>query len=122
MPVITPNDHLRHEIPGARFDTLASPLLGSAETSVWRLRLEPYTPGLPHRVTREEIFVVLSGSATATLDGRAEPLVAGSSLVLPAEVEFSLATDEDGCEAIVCMPVGGQGITDGEPFTPPWAL
>ena len=121
MPVITAEQHLHHQIPGARFDTLASPTLGSAETSVWRLRLEPHTPGLPHRLTREEIFVVLAGSATATLDGHAERLVAGSSLVLPAGVEFALATDADACEAIVCLPVGGHAVTDGEPFTPPWA-
>jgi quercetin dioxygenase-like cupin family protein len=122
MPVIDINDQLHHEIPGARFQTLASPSLGSRETSVWRLRLEPGTPGAPHRVTREEIFVVLAGSATASLDGAAQRLSPGSALVLPAGVELSLATDDDPLEAIVCLPVGGQGVVgDGEPFTPPWA-
>ncbi len=122
MPVISPQEHISHEIPGARFETLASPSLGSEETSVWRLRLEPHTPGVPHRVTREEIFVVLNGTATASLDGTALPLGAGSSLVLPRNVEFALATGADGFEAIVCMPVGGQGrLGEGEPFTPPWA-
>jgi quercetin dioxygenase-like cupin family protein len=122
MPVIRPQDHISHEIPGARFETLASPSLGSEETSVWRLRLEPHTPGVPHRVTREEIFVVIDGSATASLDGAALPLEAGSSFVLPPDVEFALATGADRFEAIVCMPVGGQGrLGEGEPFTPPWA-
>jgi quercetin dioxygenase-like cupin family protein len=122
MPVIARDDQRRHEIPGARFHTLASPSLGSEETSVWRLQLEPGTPAVPHRVTREEIFVVLAGSATASLDGTPQPLSAGSTLVLPAGVELALATGEDALEAIVCLPVGGQGIVgDGEPFTPPWA-
>jgi quercetin dioxygenase-like cupin family protein len=122
MPVIDTSDQLHHELPGTRFQTLASPSLGSRETSVWRVRLEPSTPGVPHRVTREEIFVVLSGSATASLDGTAQRLAAGSALVLPAGVELSLATDDEPLEAIVCLPVGGQGIVgDGEPFTPPWA-
>ena len=122
MPVIERDDQRHHEIPGARLHTLASPSLGSQETSVWRLRLEPGTPGLPHRLTREEIFVVLSGSATASLDGEPAHLDAGSALVLPAGVELTLATGEEALEAIVCLPVGGQGIVgDGEPFTPPWA-
>jgi quercetin dioxygenase-like cupin family protein len=122
MPVIEPAEQRQHDIPGARFRTLACPSLGSSETSVWRVRLEPGTPGMPHRVTREEIFVVLHGSATAALDGVDQPLTAGSALVLPAGVELSLSTGEDALEAIVCLPVGGQGIVrDGEPFTPPWA-
>jgi hypothetical protein len=37
-------------------------------------------------------------------------------------VELSLATEDEALEAIVCLPVGGQGVVgDGEPFTPPWA-
>ena len=122
MPVIDRTAQRHHELHGAHFDALASPSLGSRETSVWRLRLEPDTPGVAHRVTREEIFVVLAGSATASLDGTAHPLAAGSTLVLPAGVELSLETGAEQLEAIVCLPVGGQGVIgDGEPFTPPWA-
>jgi quercetin dioxygenase-like cupin family protein len=122
MPVIDHMAQRHHELQGARFQTLASPSVGSEETSVWRLRLEPGTPGVPHRVTREEIFVVLDGSATASLDGAPQPLTAGSTLILPAGVELSLETGADSLEAIVCLPVGGQGVIgDGEPFTPPWA-
>jgi quercetin dioxygenase-like cupin family protein len=122
VPVIERDSQRHHEIPGARFHTLASPSLGSEETSVWRVHLEPGTPGLPHRVTREEIFVVVCGSATASLDGTAHRLAAGSTLVLPAGVELELATGAESLEAIVCLPVGGQGVVgDGDPFTPPWA-
>jgi quercetin dioxygenase-like cupin family protein len=122
MPVIDSDAQRRHEIPGARFQTLASPSLGAEETSVWRVELEPGTPGLPHRLTREEIFVILAGTAVASLDGEPRRVASGSTLVLPAGVELSLATGDEGLEAIVCLPVGGQGmIGDGEPFTPPWA-
>ena len=122
MPVIDSSAQVQHDLHGARFQTLANPSLGSQETSVWRVMLRPGTPGVPHRVTREEIFVVLAGSATATLDGIAHPLSAGSTLVLPARVELSLETGAEPLEAIVCLPVGGQGIIgNGEPFTPPWA-
>ena len=122
MPVIERDAQRHHELHGARFRTLASPSLGSRETSVWHVHVEAGTPGLPHHVTREEIFVVVSGSATATLDGTAHPLSAGSTLVLPAGVELALETGAEALEAIVCLPVGGQGVVgDGEPFTPPWA-
>jgi len=122
VPIIERNAQRHHEPHGARFHTLASPSLGAEETSVWRVHLEADTPGLPHRVTREEIFVVVSGSATASLDGTAHPLSAGSTLILPAGVELSLETGAEALEAIVCLPVGGQGVVgDGEPFTPPWA-
>jgi quercetin dioxygenase-like cupin family protein len=122
MPVIESDAQRHHEIPGARFQTLASPSLGAEETSVWRVQLEAGTPGLPHRLTREEIFVVLAGSAVASLDGEPKRVASGSTLVLPAGVELSLATGDEGLEAIVCLPVGGQGMVgDGEPFTPPWA-
>jgi mannose-6-phosphate isomerase-like protein (cupin superfamily) len=91
-----------------------------APAHVWRL--DPATPGVPPPVTREEIFVVGGGSATASLDGSPQPLAAGSTLVLPAGVELSLATEDEALEAIVCLPVGGQGVIgDGEPFAPPWA-
>jgi quercetin dioxygenase-like cupin family protein len=122
MPVIDRDAQKHHQIPGAQFQTLASPSLGSQETSVWRVRLEPGTPGLPHRVTREEIFVVIAGSATASLAGEPQPVAAGSTLVLPAGVELALSTGNEPLEAIVCLPVGGQGVVgDGDPFTPPWA-
>ena len=122
MPVIDSSAQVQHELHGARFQTLANPSLGSRETSVWRLLLQPGTPGVPHRVTREEIFVVLAGSATASLDGTPHTLAPGSALVLPAGVELSLTTGDEALEAIVCLPVGGQGVVgDGEPFTPPWA-
>ena len=112
-----------HELPGARFTTLVSPRRGSAETSVWLLELHADADVVPHRVTREEIFVALAGDAIATLDGIAHLLHAGDALALSPDVEFTLATAGSApFRALVCLPVGGQAmIAGGEPFTPPWA-
>jgi quercetin dioxygenase-like cupin family protein len=123
MPVLHAPDAPTHDIPGARFTTLASPSLGSAETSVWRLELLPGAEPVPHRVTREEIFVALDGEAIATLDGVEQRVRAGDALVLPPGVEFSLAAaGPRPFGALVCLPVGGQAaMQGGEPFTPPWA-
>jgi quercetin dioxygenase-like cupin family protein len=123
MPVLHAHDAPIHEIPGARFTTLASPSRGSVETSVWRLELLPKAEPVPHRVTREEIFVVLEGEAVALLDGGEQRLRAGDSLVLPPGVEFSIGAVGHGpFGALVCLPVGGQAaLAGGDPFTPPWA-
>lgn len=123
MPVLHAPDAPTHDIPGARFTTLASPRLGSAETSVWRVELLPAAEPVPHTVTREEIFVALHGEAIATLDGVQGRLRPGDALVLPPGVEFSLAAaNAQPFGALVCQPVGGQAaMPGGEPFTPPWA-
>jgi quercetin dioxygenase-like cupin family protein len=124
MAVLTAPTAPTHELPGARFTTLASPTRGSAETSVWRLELLPDAEPVPHRVTREEIFVALEGAASATLDGVATRVRAGDTLVLSPGVDFTIvATGPGAFHALVCLPVGGQALTaEGVQFTPPWAM
>lgn len=121
MPVIAANPS--HRLHGAEFTTLASPSLGAAETSVWRLSLSPAATPTEHSVTREEIFVILAGRGTAVLDGEAHALAPGHTLVLPPGVRFSLAASgPEPLEAVVCLPVGGQAVLPGgQPFTPSWA-
>lgn len=123
MPLIPADSARAHELHGARFVTLASPSLGAAETSVWRVSLSPGVPPTEHRVTREEVFVVLDGRGVATLDGVAHPLAPGDTFVLPARVAFSLRAEGPApLEALVCFPVGGQAVIgEAPPFTPPWA-
>ena len=91
-----------HHLGGASFTSLATPSRGSTDTCVWQVEIRPGVPATPHRLTREEVFVILSGSAHVRIDGEsatAEPL-----------------------RALCCLPVGGQArLADGEPFTPPWA-
>lgn len=124
MPVIAASSTTSHALHGAVFTTLASPSLGSTETSVWRVVLDPGVPPAEHTVTREEIFVNVRGGGIATLDGEQHSLSAGATLVLPAGVRFSLeAQGAEAMEAIVCLPVGGQArmSAGGDAFTPPWA-
>jgi quercetin dioxygenase-like cupin family protein len=110
------------ELPGLQVIGLASPRRGAEETCVWKVRLSPGAPPVPHAVTREEIFVGLSGRARATVEGVARELGPGDALVVPAHRRFTLepASDEP-FEALVAFPVGGQAVTDAAAFTPPWA-
>ncbi|WP_225850160.1 cupin domain-containing protein [Streptomyces sp. HPF1205] len=121
-PIIAASQAPRFGLPGLTVRGLASPNRGATEISVRRLTLEPGTPGVPHSLTREEVFVATSGRATATVNGERHPLTKGDALLVPAGTMFSLANDaEEPFEAVVAFPVRGQAVTDEGTFTPPWA-
>ena len=123
MPVLPCPTAPTHELPGARFTTLATPSLGTCETAIWTVEMLPGADAVPHQVTREEIFVALAGEAAVVLDGAEHALHEGDTLVVPAGVTFSVAAAGTApFRALVCLPVGGQAVMPGgEPFTPPWA-
>src|SRR3569833_2393562 len=103
-----------HELGGARFTSLATPSRGSSDTSVWLVEIAPGTPGTPHRLTREEVFVVLSGRAEVRLDGEVSVAGAGDAIVVPAGVPFALAAAGGApLRALCCLPVGGPGQRAG---------
>jgi quercetin dioxygenase-like cupin family protein len=123
MPFIDRADAPSFELHGACFTGLASPSRGSTENAVWMVTLPPGMPGVPHRLTREEVFVAVEGAARAQLDGQVHELRAGCALVVPAGAELSLANPYDApFRTIAVLPVGGQAMVgDAPPFTPPWA-
>jgi quercetin dioxygenase-like cupin family protein len=112
-----------HEVGNARFTSLATPSRGSTETSVWTVEIAPGSPGQPHRITREEVFVVLAGTAAVGLAGDTSLAGPGDAIVVPAGTTFTLAAaGDEPLRALCVLPVGGQAQhDDGEPFTPPWA-
>ncbi len=109
---------------GARFTPLAAPSTGSTEISVWRVELPPHGDAVPHELTREEVLVVLSGTARASIDGQVAEVRAGGAVIVPPDTPFSLtAAGAEPVVALAYLPVGGQARLPGrEPFTPPWAL
>jgi len=122
MPIIRHAEAPVFTLPGLTVTGLASPTRGAVETCVWRIALAPGAPGVPHAVTREEVFVALSGSAQATVAGVLHELRPGDALLVPAGAELALANAAaEPFEAIVSFPVGGQAVTPEGTFTPPWA-
>jgi quercetin dioxygenase-like cupin family protein len=89
-----------------------------------RAELAPGTPGTPHAVDREEIFVGLSGEASVAHGGMDSVLGVGDALVIPAGQSFSLANPGAApFTALVVLPVGGRAVLPGgEPFCPPWTI
>ncbi len=102
---------------------LASPSRGSKETCVWRMTVAPGAPKRMGTVTREEIFLLLSGNAAATIDGEEVELRTGDVLIAPAHTTFGIGNPHDEpAEMAVVFPVGGRAVAPGmDPFTPPWA-
>lgn len=111
-----------HDLGPTRFTSLATPTRGTTETSVWMVEIDPDTPATPHSLTREEVFVVLAGTARVTLAGNTDRANAGDTFVVAADTQFQVTNDgHDVLKMLCCLPVGGQARTDSATFTPPWA-
>ncbi|MEU1210856.1 cupin domain-containing protein [Nocardia sp. NPDC005825] len=123
MPLITADNAPHFANDHASFIGLAAPSRGSTENSAWRLTLEPGVDAPPHALDREEIFVPLSGSMVVTMNGETYTVAAGDALIVPAHQQFAMANPHsDPFEAIVVLPVGGQGLIPGQPpVIAPWA-
>lgn len=123
MPVIHAPSAATHTLPGARFTSLATPERGTVDNSVWRVELAPGTPATPHELTREEVFVVLSGRARVRLGDELREASAGDAIVVPRDTRFELSVaGKEPLHALCCFPVGGQArLADGSMFVPPWA-
>jgi quercetin dioxygenase-like cupin family protein len=123
MPVLPAPAGPTHDLGGARFTSLATPTRGSFDTAVWLVEILPGTPATPHSMTREEVFVVLEGTAAVRLDGQDDMARTGDAIVVPADVPFELTNGGDEpLRLVCCLPVGGLGcLPDGARFTPPWA-
>jgi quercetin dioxygenase-like cupin family protein len=124
MPVVhTPPGHT-HEVSGTRFTSLATPSRGSSETSVWLVEIDAGTAATPHELTREEVFVVLEGTADVLIGGERSHAAPGDAIVVPPGVPFELRpAGDDALRALCCLPVGGRAtLADGTAFAPPWSL
>jgi quercetin dioxygenase-like cupin family protein len=124
MPVLPAPPSHTHAMGETRFTSLATPTLGPSEVSVWRVEIAPGPTGVPHQLTRGEVFVVLSGRASVLMGGSRSEAGAGDTIVVPPDTDFALGAAGDEPMAALCvLPAGGQArMPDGEPFTPPWAL
>ena len=106
-----------------RFTSLATPTRGSTETAVWQVEILPGTRATPHSLTREEVFVVLDGTASVRIGGEAGVATSGDAIVVGKDTDLELANaGSDVLTLVCCLPVGGQArMADGTTFTPPWA-
>ena len=88
------------------------------------VRLDAGTPAKPHSLTREEVFVVTSGSAIASAAGSEiqarSRKFADCSGVHGFQPRKSVERRVRGRGG---LPVGGRAmLEDGVPFVPPWSV
>jgi quercetin dioxygenase-like cupin family protein len=122
MPILREHDAVQHRVPGSTFHSFAAPATGSSELCAWRLEVAPGTQGAAHRVTREELFLVLAGDLTVTLNGDTTRLTAGEVVLVSSGAELCVSnTSARPATAWVTTTVGFQATTaDGATITPPW--
>lgn len=122
MTVISRTEAPEFRADGTRVIGLASPSRGASDTSVWRVTLDVGASSPTHELEREEVFVALSGAATASIDGAEHRIAPGDALIVPSGKPFSIScSGEEPFEAVCCLPVGARAVVDGRAFTPPWA-
>lgn len=111
-----------HELHGATFHSYVAPARGSRELCAWRLEVGAGTAGVEHRVSREEVVLLISGELTVTVDGVTGPLAAGDVAFVPAGASFRIDNASAGpATAWVTTSVGLQAtLPDGSSISPPW--
>ena len=89
---------------------------------MWFVEIDPGTPSTTHSLTREEVFVVLEGTAEVTLAGNRGTATRHDAFVVPPDIPFAVANGGPGVlRMLCCLPVGGQARVGDGIFTPPWA-
>lgn len=123
MPVIRSADAVVFEVHGARFTSYASSANGSKELCVWRTEVPDVGTGVPHRVSHEEVFLIIEGHVQLALDSETDTLGAGDVAVVPAGTLLRLDNLGPGPAAMwVSTSCGLEAeFADGTRFSPPWA-
>lgn len=122
MPVIRASDPVVHDLFGLRFVSYASTSSGSRELCAWRSEVPARTAGPAHRISHEEIFLVLDGSPRLAIDGEPHDLSAGDTLVAPAGCSLVMENPTDSPAALwVVTSIGLEAaLPDGSRVAPPW--
>ncbi len=123
MPVIRAADAVAHELHGATFTSYAAPARGSRELCAWRLDIPAGAGGVAHRVSREEVLYILSGTLEAVIDGQPAAAAAGDVLLVPAGSVLRVSNPASSpASAWVTTSTGLAAVLpDGSWLTLPWA-
>lgn len=111
-----------HALHGASFHSYVAPANGSRELCAWRLEVAGGTVGVEHRVSREEVVLLISGELTVTVDGVTGSVRAGDVVFVPAGAAFRVDnTSGEPATAWVTTSVGLRAtLADGSEISPPW--
>ena len=122
MPILKIDDAPTFHLAGVHVRGLSSPSRGAIETTSYLVTLGPGQRLPEHTHDHEEVFHVMSGSLTVTLDGEETNLAVGDTVMVPSGVShFPYTALEHSAELLAMMPVGTWMIRpNGERAVPPW--
>ena len=123
MPFVPASEAVVYDMHGLRFVSYAASARGSRELCAWRGELPAGTAGPPHRISREEVFLVLSGRVDLTIDGETRSLDPGDVAIAPpgSSLEVSNATKEPATMWVTTSIGLKASLADGSQIAPPWA-
>lgn len=123
MNLIKRHETRLSQTPNAAMTTLASPTLGGAALSMWRVKMTAGSVGPLHAFDVDQIWTVEDGAATVRASGVEYLVEAGDTLVMPAgqlrEIHADTGAD---FTALVAAPAGARAsLADGtDRGVPPW--
>ncbi|GCD93381.1 cupin domain-containing protein [Embleya hyalina] len=128
MPVIRDTEARVTKTPNAVMTTYASPTQGGTDTALWRVDMSPATTGPLHTIDTEQIWTIIAGALTVTIDNDQFTATTGDTLILPADTPRQLhAHPESGFSAIATSPAQSHAyVPTSDPnsrsnrITPPW--
>lgn len=121
MPILKFDDAPEFDLNGALVRGLASPSRGALETMCWRIEMTPGQRLPEHTHDHEEVFHVLSGRLTASLDGEETVVLTGDTVMIPPGVSHFAYAGEEAAKFLTMMPLGTLMIRpNGEVVPLPW--
>lgn len=122
MPFIAASEAVVHQVHGVRFVSYVSSAVGSEELCAWRGEVPAGSGGQAHTISREEVFLVLSGSLELTIDGNSRLLGVGDAAVAPAGSTLNVAnpTEEPAGMWVTTSAGLTATLSDGSRISPPW--
>jgi len=125
MPHLTTTSARTFHLHGVTFTSFSASASGAAQLGAWRADFAPRTAGQPHRMSCEEVLLVLSGSLDIEIDDERFTAQTGDAVLVPVGARFRAGNSgADPARAWVTTRLGMRATMDdsGETLTPPWAV
>ncbi|WP_158886388.1 cupin domain-containing protein [Amycolatopsis anabasis] len=107
---------------GFVFRSLGVPSRGSTELAVWTVEVAPGARSERHTVSREEVFVLQSGSVRIEVGDAVHELGPGDAVIAAPDTPLRLANPGgEAARLTVCTSKGILGTLNGRTIAPPWA-